>query len=145
LGRINSFRPTVAEKRGLFFGEKISPPIIEVEVDGRPEVDTQLQIRPHFLQRYYPWISPTAGRCLHHEKRWMENLGSGSNIEQAQDWTRIRVKDLEGSVKEPVTTKIELNYAGSGRLVWILTSDEEMLFRTSKNLQRSTIIMNGDF
>ena len=106
--------------------------IIEVELDGRPEVDTSSSLDPIFAT-VLPVDFATAEGVAISEKRWMEKFGEWKHIEQAQDWTDKGKVTWKVVVKEPGYYQTELNYAGSGRLVWNITSDEGNVVQNQQN------------
>ena len=106
--------------------------VIELEVEGSPEVDSRLSLDPVFATEL-PVDFATAEGAAINEKRWMEKFGEWKHIEQAQDWTDKGEVTWKVMIKEPGYYQTELNYAGSGRLVWRITSDEGNLVQNQQN------------
>ncbi|WP_202911898.1 alpha-L-fucosidase [Arenibacter aquaticus] len=106
--------------------------VIELEVEGGPEVDSRLSLDPVFATAL-PVDFATAKACNIKEKRWMEKFGEWKHIKQAQDWTDKGKVSWTVMVKEPGYYQTELNYAGSGRLVWKISSDKGNLVQNQQN------------
>lgn len=106
--------------------------VIEVDIDGSPEVTISNSIDPVF-STVLPVDFATAEGSEITEKRWMEKFGEWKHIEQAQDWTDAGKVTWEIDVKDPGYYQTELNYAGEGRLVWNITSDEGAVVQNQQN------------
>ncbi|MBT2161520.1 alpha-L-fucosidase [Zobellia barbeyronii] len=106
--------------------------VIELEIEGSPEVAVSNSIDPVF-STVLPVDFATAEGCAIAEKRWMEKFGEWKHIEQAQDWKEGSKVTWEIEVKDPGYYQTELNYAGEGRLVWNITSDEGVVVQNQQN------------
>ncbi|MBM1105014.1 alpha-L-fucosidase [Aurantibacter crassamenti] len=106
--------------------------IIEIEIDGQPEVSFANTIDPVFATEL-PVAFAAAQECTIAEKKWMEKFGEWKHIEQAQDWTEKSSVSWEVVVMEPGYYQTELNYTGEGRLVWNITSDENVVVQNQQN------------
>jgi len=106
--------------------------IIEVEVDGLPEPASHRSVDPIYATVLPVDFAQAQGVAIK-EKRWMEKFGEWKHIEQAQDWTDQGKVTWKVVVKEPGYYQTELNYAGSGRLVWNIGSDEGSLVQNQQN------------
>ena len=106
--------------------------VIELEVDGRLEVDTSSSLDPIFSTVLPVDFATPEGAAIT-EKRWMEKFGEWKHIEQAQDWTDEGKVTWKVKVKEAGYYQTELNYAGSGRLVWNIISDEGNVVQNQQN------------
>ncbi len=106
--------------------------IIEIEIDGDLEVTISNSIDPVF-STVFPVDFAKAEGCSITEKRWMEKFGEWKHIEQAQDWTDTGKVTWEVEVKDPGYYQTELNYAGEGRLVWNIISDEGAIVQNQQN------------
>ncbi|WP_276166050.1 alpha-L-fucosidase [Zobellia alginiliquefaciens] len=112
--------------------------VIEIEIEGSPEVVVSNSIDP-VLPTVLPVDFASAEDCVIAAKRWMEKFGEWKHIEQAQDWTDYSKVTWEIEVLEPGYYQTELNYAGDGRLVWNITSEEGEVVR---NQQNSSVVYN---
>ena len=106
--------------------------VIELEIEGSPEVAVSNSIDPVF-STVLPVDFAKAEGCAIAEKRWMEKFGEWKHIEQAQDWKEGSTVTWEIEVKDPGYYQTELNYAGEGRLVWNITSDEGVVVQNQQN------------
>lgn len=86
--------------------------VIELEVEGSPEVDARLSLDLVFAT-VLPVDFATPEACSIKEKRWMEKFGKWKHIKQAQDWTDKGAVSWALMVTEPGYYQTELNYAGS--------------------------------
>ena len=106
--------------------------VIEVALVGKPQVAVSNSIDPVFAT-VLPVDFATAKGAKIMEKKWMEKFGEWKHIEQAQDWGDEGNVIWEIEVMEPGYYQTELNYAGEGRLVWNITSDEGVVVQNQQN------------
>lgn len=106
--------------------------VIEVELDGKPEVNTTMGI-----DSVFPTVIPVdmakAERCEIAEKKWMEKFGEWKHIKQAQNWTEESKVTWEVDVMEPGYYQVDLNYAGNGRMVWRVQTDEGVMLQNEQD------------
>ncbi|SDM04175.1 alpha-L-fucosidase [Kriegella aquimaris] len=106
--------------------------VIEVALVGKPHVAVSNSIDPVFAT-VLPVDFATAKGAKIMEKKWMEKFGEWKHIEQAQDWEDEGNVTWVIEVMEPGYYQTELNYAGEGRLVWNITSDEGVVVQNQQN------------
>ena len=106
--------------------------VIEVEIDGTPEVDRTVGVDPVYATIISVDMAE-ARECKIAPKQWMEKFGEWKHIEQAQNWTAESKVSWEVEVMEPGHYQVDLNYSGSGRLVWRIESDEGALVQNQQN------------
>lgn len=106
--------------------------VIELEIEGSPEIAVSNAIDPVFTT-VLPVDFASAEGCNIKPKRWMEKFGEWKHIEQAQDWKEGSGVTWEIEVKDAGYYQTELNYAGKGRLVWRITSDEGTIVQNQQN------------
>lgn len=106
--------------------------VIELEVDGQADVVISNSIDPVFAT-ILPVDFATAKGAEITEKKWMEKFGEWKHIKQAQDWRDNGQVSWEIEIMEPGYYQIELNYAGEGRVVWNMTSDEGAVVQNEQN------------
>ena len=113
--------------------------VVEVELDGKPLVDQVVGIDPIF-----PTLIPVdfakAKGCEIQEKKWMEKFGEWKHIHQAEKWTSESEVVWEVDVMEPGYYQVDLNYAGEGRMVWRVSTEENGSM--IQNEQNSSAIYN---
>ena len=106
--------------------------IIELEIEGDLKVDQTIGLDPVFSTKLSVILSK-AENCTIEEKKWMEKFGEWKHISQAQDWNLKSKVSWEVDVMEPGYYKVDLNYAGNGRLVWRIESDEGAIVQNQQN------------
>ena len=112
--------------------------VIEVELIGDLKVDQGFGIDPVY-KTTIPVAFAKADGCNIEEKQWMEKFGEWKHISQAQDWTLDSQLSWEVEVMTPGYYKVDLNYAGNGRMVWRIKTAEG---NTVQNEQNSSPIYN---
>lgn len=106
--------------------------VIEIEVEGSLEVDGMLSIDP-FYKTVLPVAFASVQDCSIQEKKWMEKFGEWKHIQQVQDWTEDSKVIWEVEVMEPGYYQVDLNYAGEGRLVWNISTEEGAVVQNQQN------------
>ena len=106
--------------------------VIELDIVGQADVMISNSIDPVFAT-ILPVNFATAKNVEIAEKKWMEKFGEWKHIEQAQDWRDNGQVSWEIEIMEPGYYQTELNYAGEGRLVWNITSDEDAVVQNQQN------------
>lgn len=112
--------------------------VIQVELDGEPRVDKTVGLDPVFPTAM-PVDLAKAENCEILEKAWMEKFGEWKHIQQAENWNLDSKVIWEINVKEPGYYQADLNYAGDGRIVWRIETDEDVMIQ---NEQDSSHIYN---
>jgi len=106
--------------------------VVEVEVEDTLIVDTFLSIDPVYKTTLQVDFAE-AEDCKIEEKRWMEKFGEWKHISQAQDWTKTSKVSWEIEIMEAGYYQIDLNYAGTGRLVWRIENEEGAIVQNQQN------------
>lgn len=106
--------------------------VIELQVEGTPMITIENSIDPVYTTEI-PVDFATASGCTITEKRWMEKFGEWKHITQAQDWNESGHVTWEIEILEAGTYQTKLNYAGEGRLVWKIVSDEGFTVQNQQN------------
>ena len=106
--------------------------VIEVEVDGATEVNSTIGIDPVYTT-ILPVDLAKAIKCKIASKQWMEKFGEWKHIEQAQNWMLESKVSWEMEMMEPGYYQVDLNYAGKGRMVWRIESDEGAMVQNQQN------------
>lgn len=106
--------------------------VIEVEVEGPLKVDKKLSIDP-ICSTAIPVAFAKAEACEIKHKRWMEKFGEWKHIEQAQGWTADSKISWEVDVMKPGYYQVDLNYAGKGRIVWRIESEDGAIVQNQQN------------
>jgi len=91
--------------------------IIEVQLDGKPDVDSTFGLDPEVRTLIQADFSKPEGVELK-EKKWMEKFGEWKHIKQISGWSEGTYTEWEVDVLEPGAYQVDLTYAGEGRLVW---------------------------
>ena len=110
--------------------------VIEVELDGDPKVDPTIGIDPVFPS-IIPVDMAASEACDIVEKKWMEKFGEWKHIKQAENWMLESKVTWEVDVMEPGYYHVDLNYAGEGRVVWRIETEEGNMIQ---NVQDSSHI-----
>jgi alpha-L-fucosidase len=106
--------------------------VIEVEVDGKISVEKGLGIDPVYTT-YLPVAMAGVKNCIKKEKAWMEKFGEWKHIVQVQNWSPPSKVSWEVDVMKPGYYQVDLNYAGTGRMVWRIENDEGSLVQNEQN------------
>ncbi|MEP1486823.1 MAG: alpha-L-fucosidase [Algibacter sp.] len=106
--------------------------VIEVELDMEPKVDKTIGVDPVF-STVIPVDMAEAKNCEILEKKWMEKFGEWKHIQQAENWNLESQVTWEVDVKESGYYQVDLNYAGVGRIVWRIQTDEGSMIQNEQN------------
>ncbi|PIB30417.1 alpha-L-fucosidase [Maribacter sp. 4U21] len=106
--------------------------VIEVVPDGTLDVATASTIDPYYPSEF-PVDFATSEKTTITEKKWMEKFGEWKHIEQAGNWKADGKVTWEVEVKNPGYYKVDLNYAGEGRLVWNVSTEEGSMIQNEQN------------
>ncbi len=113
--------------------------VIELEVAGEPDVDVTHALDPLISSEITAHFADTLN-CRTQRKRWMEKFGEWKLVHNIHQWDPGSKATWEINVIEPGDYMVELTYAGSGRLVWSVESDEG---DKVQNQQNSSHIFNS--
>ncbi len=106
--------------------------VIELTIDGAAEVDSTPALDP-FISTELTTHFADAIHCKIEEKRWMEKFGEWKVQHVIQGWEEGSKATWEIKVFQPGVYFVELNYAGTGRLVWSVASDEGVFIQNQQN------------
>jgi alpha-L-fucosidase len=106
--------------------------VIELEITGEAEVDNTIAVDPGITTELTTHFAE-AINCEHKNKRWMEKFGEWKVQRVVHSWDEASKAVWEVSVIQPGTYLVELNYAGEGRLVWSVESDEGEFVQNQQN------------
>ncbi|MDX2431094.1 MAG: alpha-L-fucosidase [Bacteroides sp.] len=113
--------------------------VIELELIGEPDVNQIHALDPHMSSEITAHFADTL-KCRTQRKRWMEKFGEWKQVYNIHQWDPGSKATWEINVIEPGAYEVELTYAGSGRLVWSVESDEG---DKVQNQQNSSHIFNS--
>jgi alpha-L-fucosidase len=103
-----------------------------LEVEGNIDVEENLSIDP-FYSTTLPVSLAKAKNSEIKEKRWMEKFGEWKHIIHVEDWREDSQVSWKVDVYEPGYYKVDLNYAGNGRMVWRIETDEGEIVQNQQN------------
>lgn len=106
--------------------------VIEVELDDLPEVDPLLGLDPDKPTHITAHFAETKG-CQAEDKRWMEKFGEWIKVKKISHWEQGGKATWEVSVYQPGNYLVELTYAGKGRLVLSVETDEGEKIHNEQN------------
>ena len=106
--------------------------VIEVETEGKPEVTEGFGIDPVFKTNIPVGFAHAENVNIEHT-RWMEKFGEWKHISQAQDWTEESKLSWELEVMEAGSYRVDLNYSGTGRMVWRIETEEGDMLQNEQN------------
>ncbi len=106
--------------------------VIELTIDGAAMVDHTPALDPFISTELTThFADPT--NCKIENKRWMEKFGEWKVQHVVHDWKEGSKATWEIKVFKPGVYFVELNYAGAGRLVWSVESDEGAFIQNQQN------------
>jgi len=106
--------------------------VIVLEVEGDIKVEKKLSIDPVYSTSLPVSFAKTKNSEIK-GKRWMEKFGEWKHIDQAEGWTEASEVSWTVNVYEPGYYKVDLNYAGSGRMVWRIETEEGGIVQNQQN------------
>ena len=106
--------------------------VIELTIEGDPLVDNTHTLDPDLSTELTAHFAETLN-CKVQRKRWMEKFGEWKLVHNIHKWEKGSKATWEVNVIEPGEYLVELNYAGSGRLVWSVESDEGKKVQNQQN------------
>lgn len=92
-------------------------PVIELVLDGPPEVDATFGIDPDLETELLAEFAEVTG-AKKERAEWMEKFGEWKSIERIHAWKDGGSAAWTVNVLEPGEYVIDLTYTGEGRLVW---------------------------
>ena len=92
-------------------------PVVQVELDGAPEVDPCWGIDPVVETTILAQFAEVSG-AKQETKRWMEKFGEWKHIVRVWQWEAGGEASWEVDVLEPGYYNVDLTYNGEGRIVW---------------------------
>ncbi|MFT4565498.1 MAG: alpha-L-fucosidase [Saprospiraceae bacterium] len=106
--------------------------VIEVELIGDLIVNQNFGLDPVY-NTIIPVSFAKAEGCSIEEKKWMEKFGEWKHIDQVQDWTSTSQVSWQVQVQDPGYYQVDLNYAGNGRMVWRVETEEGNTLQNEQN------------
>jgi len=106
--------------------------IVEVELAGAPEADPTWGLDPTIATEISAEFAAVDG-AKKEGKRWMEKFGEWKHVTQVTDWQADGAAAWELDVLEPGDYRVDLTYAGEGRLVWQVAVEGGQTIRNQQN------------
>ena len=91
--------------------------VIEVELDGAPDVDPCFGLDPLVRTEIRADFASVTG-AKKDPSRWMEKFGEWKHVLRVTEWEADGAATFEVDVVQPGNYQVDLTYAGEGRLVW---------------------------
>ncbi|MGJ8657877.1 MAG: alpha-L-fucosidase [Akkermansiaceae bacterium] len=91
--------------------------VIEVELEGEPEVDSTYGIDPTVATEILAEFAEVKG-AKQTSKRWMEKFGEWKHVYHVSNWEEGGAATIEVDVLVPGDYQVDMTYTGEGRLVW---------------------------
>lgn len=107
-------------------------PVIELHCDQEPLADSMQAIDPDYASEISTYFADTEG-CDKKKKSWMEKFGEWKHITQIEKWKEYGKAIWDLNVYEPGYYMIKLNYTGTDRVVWRVTTDENEMIQNQQN------------
>lgn len=92
-------------------------PVVQVELAGKPEVDTCWGIDPVIETTLLAQFADVKG-AKQARKSWMEKFGEWKHVVRVHNWGTKGKAEWEVNVLEPGYYNVALTYNGKGRIVW---------------------------
>ncbi len=96
--------------------------VVQVELQGKPEVDPCFALDPEATTEILSDFANATG-ATKKNKRWMEKFGEWKHCHQISKWEPGGSATWEVEVLKPGNYKVDLTYAGEGRLVWKVAAE----------------------
>lgn len=106
--------------------------VVELEVQGEIDVDQSLSIDPIYSTELLIDFAK-AENCVINGKRWMEKFGEWKHIAHAHEWQPGSKVIWEVEVMKAGYYQVDLNYAGTSRLVWRIENEEGTIVQNEQN------------
>lgn len=107
-------------------------PVIELACNGELVADTTHGIDPDYTLEISAFFAKTDG-CEKKKKSWMEKFGEWKHISQIEKWKENGKAVWDVNIYEPGYYMIKLNYTGTDRVVWSVSSDENEMIQNQQN------------
>lgn len=96
---------------------EILVPVVQVELDGLPEVDPCWGIDPALETTILAQFAEVTG-AKQETKKWMEKFGEWKHVVRVWEWTEGGKASWEVDVLKAGYYNVDLTYNGEGRIVW---------------------------
>lgn len=106
--------------------------VIQVDLESKPEVDTTLALDPQIRTELLAEFA-IASNSRKSKKKWTEKFGEWKSITHIHDFERDGASTWTIDVLEPGDYKVDLNYTGSGRLVWQVSIEGGQQIQNQQN------------
>jgi len=107
-------------------------PVVQVELDGQPEVDPCWGIDPAVETTILAQFSEVTG-AKKERKSWMEKFGEWKHVVRVWKWEKGGRASWEVDVLKPGYYHADLTYSGKGRIVWGVDIEEGEHIRNQQN------------
>ena len=92
-------------------------PVVQVELDGQPEVDPCWGIDPALETTLLAQFADVTG-AKQEKNSWMEKFGEWKHVVRVWKWEQGGRASWEVDVLKPGYYNVDLTYIGTGRIVW---------------------------
>ena len=106
--------------------------VIELTIEGEAVVDRTHALDPEKTTEITVHFADLVN-CKIHRKRWMEKFGEWKLVHNIHKWEDNSKATWELNVIQPGDYMVDLTYAGSGRLVWAVETDEGEKIQNQQN------------
>ena len=101
-------------------------------MEGAPEVDPTFGIDPVVPTKLAAHFA-VAQRATRNSKKWMEKFGEWKHTMEVTAWEEGGTATWEVDVVQPGNYRVDLTYAGEGRLVWGVSVEGGQSIRNQQN------------
>ena len=106
--------------------------VIELDLEGPPRADAVWGIDPGMATEILADFAAVQG-AIKEGKRWMEKFGEWKHVTQVTAWETDGRATWEADVLAPGDYRVDLTYAGQGRLVWGVAVEGGQSIRNQQN------------
>ena len=106
--------------------------VVEVDLEGAPEADPCFGLDPA-LRTEIPADFASASGAKRSHKKWMEKFGEWRHVEQVGAWEAGGEAVWEVEVLFAGDYRVDLTYAGEGRLVWRVAVEGGQVIQNQQN------------
>jgi len=106
--------------------------VIELTVKEDLTIEKTQPVCPEYETKLSTYFA-SVQNCSKTKKKWMEKFGEWKHIMQVDKWKQDSEVTWEVDVFSAGYYDIELNYAGTQRVVWKITSDEGEVIQNQQN------------
>jgi len=92
-------------------------PVVQVELEGRPEVDSCWGIDPVLETTILAQFASVTG-AKQETRKWMEKFGEWKHVVRVWQWQQGGKASWEVDALKPGYYNVDLTYSGTGRIVW---------------------------